>query len=299
MTRDIPLPPVCDYEGSRYASEFWTRDRRYEDLAERVALAKILPPRGERIIEIGAGAGRLADLYAGYEQVILMDYARSTLLEARQRWGSDSRFRFVAADVYRLPFVPGAFDAAVMVRVMHHLANVPGALAQIVPTLRPNAAFIVEYANKRNAKAIARWLLRRQDWSPFDPAPYEFAELNFDFHPAWMTRQLDEAGLTIARELTVSHFRLPLLKWLVPPRVLAGMDGLAQYTGRWWKLTPSVFAQTRASHNTVIAPPGQLFKCPACRAAPLIESAAELACPACASVFPVVEGVCDLKQAPR
>ena len=74
-----PAIPVCDYEGSHYATEFWTRDRRYEDLAERLALNKLLPPRGGRLVEIGAGAGRLAELYAGYVEVVLMDGLRELL----------------------------------------------------------------------------------------------------------------------------------------------------------------------------------------------------------------------------
>lgn len=289
------IPPVCDYEGSQYSTEFWTHDRRYEDWAERVALDKILPPRGNRIIEIGAGAGRLADLYTGYNEIILMDYARSTLVEARQRWGNDPRFRFVAADVYRLPFVPGAFDTIVMVRVMHHLADVPRALAQITATLRPNATFVVEFANKRNLKAIIRWLLRRQAWSPFDPRPYEFAELNFDFHPDWVTRQLKESGLTITRELTVSHFRLPLLKRLVAPSILAALDGWAQQTGRWWKLAPSVFLRARAPADNPSAPTNHLFKCPVCNMTPLTESASRFFCPACDRAFAPVDGVYDMK----
>lgn len=286
---------ICDYEGSRYSTEFWTAERRYEDLAERIALNRLLPPRGRRIIEIGAGAGRLADLYGGYAEIILMDYARSTLVEARSRWGQDARFRFVAADVYRLPFAPGVFDTVTMVRVIHHLADAPGALAQIVPTLRAGGIFILEYANKRNLKAIARWLLRRQSWSPFDLQPYEFAELNFDFHPTWIARHLQAAGLTITRELTVSHFRLPLLKRLVPPRALAALDGLLQGTGRWWKFTPSVFVQTRAPAANLTAPASHLFKCPACGAAPLAESVAGLDCPGCLRHFPLVDGIYDLK----
>jgi SAM-dependent methyltransferase len=287
--------PICNYEGSHYATEFWTRDRRYEDMAEHVALRKLLPQRGGRIIEIGAGAGRLADLYAGYDQVILMDYARSTLVEAHQRWGDDPRFRFVAADVYHLPFVPGAFDAIVMVRVMHHLADVPCALAQIAPTMRPEATFVIEYANKHNLKAIVRWLLRRQTWSPFNRQPYEFAELNFDFHPSWMTGRLREAGLTITRELTVSHFRSAILKKLVSPQILAALDGSVQATGRWWKLTPSVFVQTQSPSSSVSAPPDQLFRCPACGATRLVESSAKLSCSVCSHDYAIIDNIVDLK----
>jgi hypothetical protein len=83
----VSHPSICDYEGSAYRTDFWTQDRSYEDAAERIALEALLPPAGRRLIEIGAGFGRLADLYAGYEQVILFDYSRSLLQEARAQWG--------------------------------------------------------------------------------------------------------------------------------------------------------------------------------------------------------------------
>ncbi|HHE70853.1 MAG TPA: hypothetical protein ENL34_01040, partial [Chloroflexi bacterium] len=64
--------PVCNYEGSRYSTEFWTTSRSYEDGAERIALRHLLPPRGRRLLEIGAGFGRLVDLYQGYDTVVLL-----------------------------------------------------------------------------------------------------------------------------------------------------------------------------------------------------------------------------------
>ena len=79
-TGSRPAPQVMDYEGSDYQQRFWEEgDREYEDLAERIALQKLLPPAGQRMVEFGAAFGRLADLYGGYEQVILLDYSRSLL----------------------------------------------------------------------------------------------------------------------------------------------------------------------------------------------------------------------------
>ena len=67
--------PICNYEGSRYSTEFWDTSRAYEDAVERVAMRALLPPTGRTLIEIGAGFGRLADLYAGYDTVVIFDYA--------------------------------------------------------------------------------------------------------------------------------------------------------------------------------------------------------------------------------
>ncbi len=239
-------PPICDYEGSRYRTEFWTPQRQYEDAVERVALRALLPPAGRRLIEIGAGHGRLADLYTGYEQVTLFDYAHSQLLQARERLGAACRT--VQGDFYRLPFAAGAFDTVVIVRTLHHAADAPAVLRGVAHLLPPGGTLVLEFANKRNLKAILRYLLRRQSWSPFDPRPVEFAPLNFDFHPRWICQQLADAGLRVERVRTVSHFRDPLLKRLLPTRLLVALDRAVQRTGEWWQLTPSVFLRaTRLS----------------------------------------------------
>ena len=295
-----PFRPVCDYEGSRYSTEFWTKEREYEDRAERIALKKLLPPCGGTLIEIGAGAGRLADLYLGYKQIVLMDYARSTLIEAREKIAARfpqhaARFRFVAADVYALPFVAGLFDTVTMVRVMHHLADVPAALAEIAATLKPNATFILEFANKRNLKAILRYLARRQAWPPFAPEPVEFAKLNFDFHPAWMGARLREAGFSVTNTLSVSHFRWALLKRLIPARTLAAMDGALQGIGSLWKLTPSIFHQLRAPASNHVASSGAFFRCPACRSERVNESPEAVTCGECGRAWPVREGICEFR----
>src|SRR4030065_665983 len=83
----------------------------------------------------------------------------------------------------RRPSGPGAFDAATMIRTLHHMADPAAALRRIRLALSPGAAFVLEYANKRNLKAILRWFLRRQSWSPFSEDRVEFTRLNYDFHP--------------------------------------------------------------------------------------------------------------------
>ena len=157
-----PAPALCDYEGSAYRVEFWTGERAFEDQAERLALRTLLPPSGARLVEIGAGFGRLADLYAGYTQVILVEPALSMLHQAQERLGHDARFTFVRSSVYDLPLQDQTLDTVVMVRVLHHLVDVPRALTELRRIVRPGGAFVLEFANKRNLKSRLRFALRRQ-----------------------------------------------------------------------------------------------------------------------------------------
>lgn len=288
---------ICDYEGTSYRARFWEgQGREYEDLAERIALRKLLPPQGRRILEIGAGFGRLADLYAGYDQIVLLDYAKSGLREAQQRLGRSGKFVYVAADLYHLPLAPAACDTIVMVRVLHHVMDVPAAFRSIHETLRPGGTYVLEYANKRHLKAVVRYLLRRQRWSPFSPEPYEFVALNFDFHPRWVAEQLNRSGFQVERGLAVSHFRFPLFKRWIPPRALAAADGRLQGVGAAWKLTPSVFLRTRATGSAVTGGEG-LFACPRCHSLELENRQDALVCRGCGAVWAIDDGIYDFKAA--
>ncbi|MEW5871196.1 MAG: class I SAM-dependent methyltransferase [Chloroflexota bacterium] len=289
-------PPVIDYEGSDYQASFWDQGGRdYEDRAEAIALQRLLPAGGKQLLELGAGAGRNTRRYAGFERVVLLDYSRTQLRQAQERLGQDGRYLYVAADIYRLPFVPGSFDAATMIRTLHHMANAPLALQQVRQVLQGGATFILEYANKQNLKAILRYFLRRQSWSPFDLKPIEFAELNFDFHPRMVRAWLQQNNFDIQRQLTVSHFRIGMLKRLAPVGLLVKMDALAQLTGNWWQLSPSVFVRAAAVGPTAQAAPGELFRCPACEHFPLEARQEAMVCPACSRRWANQDGIYDFR----
>lgn len=290
-------PPVCDYEGSDYKTRFWEgQGRDYEDQVERIALRRLLPPTGKTLIEIGAGFGRLADEYHGYEQVVLFDYSRSLLREAQSHLGDDPRFLYVAGNWYSMPFVNGLFTAMVQIRTLHHAADAPALFDELARIASPGGSYVLEFASKHNLKAIGRYALRRQEWSPFTPEPVEFAALNFDFHPQWIKSRLQEAGFTPGRCLTVSHFRLGALKRVVPTDVLVSLDALAQQTGNWWQLTPSVFIHNQHPAWGETAVPGTFFACPTCLT-PLgqVENG-RLPCLACGHAWRVEDGLYDFKE---
>ncbi len=290
-------PPVCDYDGSNYQASFWGQgERLYEDQVEAVALRRLLPAQGDLLLEVGAGAGRNTPRYQGYARVVLLDYALTQLQQAHQRLGRSEHYIYVAADVYRLPFAPGLFPAATMIRVLHHMAQPLLALQQVRQALQPGAVFVLEYANKQNFKAILRYLLRRQEWSPFTPEAVEFAALNFDFHPAAVRGWLRQAGFSLERQLTVSHFRIPVLKRLLPLRLLVWMDAVAQPTGNWWQLTPSVFTRSRAEGESAAAVQGAFFRCPECGAVDLVETSEALVCSGCGRRWAMRDGIYDFRQ---
>lgn len=289
-------PPICNYEGSDYQQSFWDQgSRAYEDAVEAIALKRLLPQSGSHLLELGAGAGRNTPRYKQYSQVTLVDYSSTQLQQAHQRLGESGNYRFVAADIYHLPFVQGVFDGATMIRTLHHMAEPLMALQQVRRALQPGAVFILEYANKRNVKSMLRYLLRRQTWSPYAPEQVEFAALNFDFHPKTVDRLLSESGFRPERTLTVSHFRMGALKKLIPLKALVWLDSLLQPTGSWIRITPSVFTRTAAIGKTPLAPAGAFFQCPACASGTLADTPPELHCSQCSRTYPVKDGIYDFR----
>lgn len=287
---------VIDYEDATYRTDFWEgKGREYEDAVERIAIRRLMPLKGKRLLEAGAGFGRLTPMFDAYEQVVVLDYSAPQLEDARQRLGDEGKL-YVAADLYRLPFAPGLFDGVTLIRVIHHIDAPDVVLANIRYVMQQGGTFLLEFANKQNLKAIARWLLHRQDWNPFTPEPVEFVELNYDFHPKYMRHKLSAASFDPGRTLTVSHYRLALLKRIIPTSILVTMDSLAQLSGNLVQIAPSVFVRNQAIGPDQQAPEGSFWRCPDCQSLDMDEQPDRVVCRSCGLIWPIVNGVYNFKE---
>jgi SAM-dependent methyltransferase len=241
-----PERPLATYEDLGYRDVFWAA-RRYEDACDRVAVRALLPPGGDRLIEVGAGFGRLANEYHGYREVVLLDSSEVHVTSARESLAGDPRFHVVLGDACALPYPDGYFDAAVCVRVLHHFANPEPVLAELGRVVRPGGVLVLEFANKRNLKSIARRMLGRQRWSPFGPGSVGYKPFHFDHAPLSVRRSLRGSGFTIERLRAASLFRLPALTRRLPVSLLVGLETRLQ--GPLGSITPgpSVFLRARRS----------------------------------------------------
>jgi SAM-dependent methyltransferase len=236
--------PSATYEDLGYRDVFWPA-RRYEDGCDRLAIRALLPAAGDRLIEVGAGFGRLAGEYSGYRSVVLLDSSETHVVAARNALAASPAVEVVRGDAIALPYPDASFDAAVCVRVLHHFADPEPVLAELGRVLRPGGVLILEYANKRNLKSIARRVLGQQQWSPFEPGSVAYKPLHFDHAPVSVRRALRRAGLRIERLRAASLFRVPAISRRVPPGLLLAVEGRLQAPLGSITPGPSVFLRAR------------------------------------------------------
>ena len=290
-------PEFCVYDDSDYQKVFWDEaNRAYEDQSEDIAFKKLLPKSGKRMLEIGAGAGRNTPRYSGYEKIYLFDYALTQMQQAKQRLGESDRFVYAAADVYHLPYNDNIFDGATMIRVIHHLSEIDPAMAEIQRVMEKDSTFILEFANKKNIKAILRYLTGKQKWNPFTKEQVEFVKYNYDNHPETIKASLESHGFTIEKALSVSNLRIGALK--NNPKNLEWMlkvEDVMQDLFAGIKLSPSVFLKCTQTEGAHYDPDAPVFKCPACGSIRLNETKEAVTCPDCGKVYPIVDGIYNFR----
>lgn len=112
---------AADYDSVRGSDEV---DRGYwfPGLVEAAQLRE-----GDRILDLGAGTGRFSQYAAELGQVVAVDCSVDMLSRAREK----GPFPVLRADAHALPFRDDAFDAALIVMVLHQLADFPRALREV------------------------------------------------------------------------------------------------------------------------------------------------------------------------
>lgn len=121
VKKEYSKPNVASqYDAKRFVSSSGRRRNRRKIATIRRALALIEKPRF--ILDVPCGTGRLFDFFKGEGmRFVGADIAQPMLGEALAKLDGDATAGLVAADVERLPFKDGAFDAVMSIRFLFHL----------------------------------------------------------------------------------------------------------------------------------------------------------------------------------
>jgi SAM-dependent methyltransferase len=124
---------------------------------------------GERVLDLGCGAGRHAFEAARLgARVTAVDLDRAALTEVRSIVGAmsvggelpaDASCDAVAANALALPFPDGTFDRVIASEVMEHIADDGGAARELARVLRPGGTLAV---------TVPSWLPEKVCWALSD-----------------------------------------------------------------------------------------------------------------------------------
>ncbi len=303
-----------DYENYDYR-EFWEEDKRaYEDASERLALGKLFKSikKSGTIIDIGCGYGRLFNEYRDYDTVIMMDYSlnnlkntKKTVLDfLKQDSAQFGKVHFVAADAQNLPFKNDIIDAAISVRIVHHLTSPEKFISETGRILKNNGLFVLEFANKRNLKNILKFLFGKLKQSPFSREPYMIGETIQDNHPSVIIDSFKKSSFKINKIISVSNLRVGFLKRKLKPGNLLKLENIFQGLFSLLMTGPSIFIKTFKNNNKSMAeveiiPKNfmEMLLCPECKnpQSSLKISEDLMICSICSSKYLISDGIFDLR----
>ena len=233
--------------------------REYEHKSEVIAIRYFLTriKKIKTILEIGAGFGRLAGVYAfRAKKIILSDPSARTLKIARKTFSTKKNFKFIHSSLENLPtkIRSGSVDVAVIVRVLHHLTSVDYAFGVINKILKPGGYVIFEFANKKHLKATLKNILHGN--ISFSKN-LETADLRnkrtikkgglpfLNYHPEKIKTVLGEFGFEVVEKRSVSNIRSTFLKKIFSTELLVFFESLLQQPFSVLDLGPSIFVLAR------------------------------------------------------
>jgi glycogen synthase len=151
-----PEPHARLFTSGEYVAAFqpeadWNPFRALYERKRRLVLGCV-PPSARRVLDIGAGPGRMSIPLSEHHLVTSCDLSVAMLRAARPHAGPS--LRLCAADAAAPPFRPGTFDAIVCIDVVPHLTAPAATLATLRELLAPDGRLIVDSTN-----AVPLWTL--------------------------------------------------------------------------------------------------------------------------------------------
>lgn len=238
------------YDSFNYP-EFW-QGRIYEDRAERIALKSLLGFIGPKdsIADIGGGFGRLATTYASYFRICLVvDPSEKMLNIGKKNLKEYHNVFFNKGSLPNLDFPDQSFDVVILNRVIHHLKDPTPSIREMNRIVKKSGYLILEIANKIHFLSRLRFLFSKEklfsDLQPLDLRRKKNinngAIVFVKHHPKKIMSELKENGFNVREILSVSNFRHPLFKKIIPLSFLLFLEKNLQRPLSHIFFGPSIF----------------------------------------------------------
>ena len=189
-------------------------ERIYEQ-KRRAVLELMDVPERLRLVDVGAGPGRLTAPLARRHEVTACDISAEMLEEARRR--SPPGVEFVQADARALPFEDGEFDALVALDLLAHLPDLEAGLIELSRVVRGGGELVFDTSN-----ATPWWVLAYPSYVNWRPSRLARTLLAGGILPEWRAlvrhhhagearRAIAAAGLELRRKRSFGPWWCP--KW--------------------------------------------------------------------------------------
>jgi len=180
---------AADYDNRAFDSwiplqRYWQRERY------RIILRMVQGARS--ILDVGCGSSRIIQHLPG---AVGMDLQLRKL-----RWLRGPGRRLLQADMNRLPFPDGAFDAVVCSEVIEHIPREQVHLEELVRVIRPGGLLIL------GTPDYGRWTWRTLEWiyGKVFPNGYVKEHVN-QYTRSSLTREMRDLGLQVGAPAYVGH----------------------------------------------------------------------------------------------
>lgn len=240
------------YDSFDYPS-YWKK-RVYEDRAEKIALKKLLKKINShgKIIDLGGGFGRLAETYSPFfQECLIVEPSGDLIRTGKEKNRELKNVTFLQDSLPKLSSIKDrTFDLALMVRVIHHIKEPEIALKEVERILKDNGFLIIEVANKIHFLAKLRAVFVgnfdfSKDEDPIDRRSLKSVKENkipfFNHHPKKILKILNKLNFETVEILSVSNFRRPVFKKIIPLPVLLLVENLLQKPLAKIFFGPSIF----------------------------------------------------------
>jgi 2-polyprenyl-3-methyl-5-hydroxy-6-metoxy-1,4-benzoquinol methylase len=244
---------LADYNDEKYDYTKYWEGREYENESEFIALKKLLPEKVDEnrsVIDVGGGFGRLLPVLRNkFSEITIFDYSQKLLDTAVDHARDmDISVKTIKGDVNEISaLVEGDYDCITMVRVSHHLDDLEKVFYQIKNLLKDDGIFILEVANKVHFKSVISNLFKG-NFKYFSTEPISIATKKVTFlnhHPKRVENILNDVGFNIEKRLSVSNFRHPFFKKVLPLKILLLLEFIMQNIGAPLYFGPSIFSKLK------------------------------------------------------
>ncbi len=243
------------YDDPGYNYEGYWQGREYESKVDKTVLKRMLDliknKKEMKVVEVGAGFGRLVEVYLDmFRKILLVDPSRKLLSLAEAKFKSFSQVECREGGLEKIPCKTRSVDVVLVIRVLHHVENLDLVFAEVNRVLKKKGYLVLEYPNKVNLLGRLRAFFKRDfgylksegvvDKRSFKNVIGGSIPFN-NYHPKAITRKLKRAGFEVKKVISASYFRRDYLKKVLPGSVLSTGERVLQafLSGLW--LGPSNF----------------------------------------------------------